>query len=207
MRPVHRLALIATVMGCSIVPKAPPRAYYDLKYDAEGVQCARSYPSPVEVWEFSAEAPYDRSAMVVTEGREVSFSQGHQWVDRSGALVAGKLLRDLNAGKLFPIAVSPRDPQGAPLELTGDVYRFAWEKDGSAARASFEADVILRRTGEGAEVLLHKRYDLRSEGTAPADDAAAFAREMSVVVGRFSALLRHDLCDALSGTPSGGDRR
>jgi ABC-type uncharacterized transport system auxiliary subunit len=197
---------VAVLAGCSILPKAPPQAYYDLKYDAEPVRCAASYSSPVEVWEFTAVAPYDRSDMVVTDGREVSVSPGHHWVDRSGALVAGKLLRDLNGGHLFPLAVSARDPQGAPLALTGNVYKFAWEKDGASARASFEADVILRSGATPAEILLHKRYAVRSEPISATDDASAFARAMSGAVGRFSALLRRDLCDALSSTARRGDR-
>jgi ABC-type uncharacterized transport system auxiliary subunit len=97
--------------------------------------------------------------MVVTQGREVSFSRGHQWVDRPGVLVAEKLIRDLSGGRPFPIAISPRDPEGAPLELTGNLFRFAWAKEGKSARATFEADVVLRKTGEPAQVILHKRYD------------------------------------------------
>ena len=203
LRPPGRIALLAALAGCSILPKAPAQSYYDLKYDPEPVRCARSYPSPVEVWELSAVSPYDRSDMVVSEGREVSLSRGHQWVDRSGALIAARLLRDLNGGRLFPLAVSPRDPHGAPLELTGTVYRFAWEKEGGSARARLDADVILRRTSEPPQVLLHKRYDVTSEPVASTDDASVFASAMSGVVGRFSVLLRHDLCDALSATPAG----
>lgn len=206
-RPSQRIVLAAAaIAGCSVLPKAPPQAYYDLQYEAEPVQCASSYPSPVEVWDFSAAAPYDRTDMVVTSGREVSPSRGHQWVDRPGALVASKLLRDLNDGRLFPLAVSPRDPQGAPLELTGDVYRFAWEKEGGSARARLEADVILRTTGERAQVLLHRRYDVRSEPVISTDDASVFARAMSGVAARFSVLLRHDLCAASSPAAAGSAR-
>jgi ABC-type uncharacterized transport system auxiliary subunit len=189
---------VLAAAGCSsILPTAPPQAYYDLAYDPAPVQCARSYSSPVEVWDFSAVAPFDRAEMVVTQGREVSFSRGHQWVDRPDVMVAGKLIRDLGAGRLFPLAVSPRDPEGAPLEITGNLYRFAWEKDGGSARARFEADVILRKSGEPAQILLHRRYQVDSDALPATTDAAVFARAMSGVVGRFSALLRRDLCDAL----------
>jgi ABC-type uncharacterized transport system auxiliary subunit len=190
--------LIGAVAGCSsILPKAPPEAFYDLTYDPQPVDCSASYGAPVEVWNFTAAGPYDRTDMVVTQGSEVSFSRGHQWVDRPGVLVAEKLIRDLSGGHLFPLAVSPRDPEGAPLELTGNLFRFAWAKDGGSARASFEADVILRKTGEPAQVILHKRYDVSSEPVTSTDDASAFARSMSEAVARFSAQLRHDLCVAL----------
>lgn len=191
------LLVLFAVAGCSsILPEAKPQTYYDLKYDPQPVQCERAYSAPVQVWEFAAAAPYDRSAMAVTHGREVSLSQGHQWVDRPGVLVAGKLIRDLNGGRLFPLAVSPRDPQGAPLELTGELYKFGWDKSGGAAVARLEADVVLRSTGDHARVLLHKRYAIDSPAIADTGDAAAFAKAMSGVAGTFSALLRRDLCEA-----------
>jgi ABC-type uncharacterized transport system auxiliary subunit len=197
IRPASSILLLAAVAGCSsILPKAPPEAFYDLMYEAERVDCHAGYGEPVEVWNFTAAGPYDRTDMVVTSGREVSLSRGHQWVDRPGVLVAQKLIRDLSGGRLFTVAVSPRDPAGAPLQLTGNLYRFAWMKDGGSAHASFEADVILRRTGAPAQVLLHNRYDLNSEPVSTTDDASAFARAMSGVVARFSALLRRDLCAA-----------
>ncbi len=199
--------VIALAAGCSsILPKAPPQEYYDLGYDAEPVQCAGSYAAPVEVWEFTAAAPYDRPDMIVTQGGEVSLSHGHQWVDRPGVLVAGKLIRDLNEGRLFPLAVSPRDPEGGALELTGNLYRFAWEKDGGSARARLEVDVVLRKTGDRTQMLLHKRYDLQSGPVTSPDDASRFARAMSGVVARFSSVLRHDLCAAARQIPTAGDR-
>jgi ABC-type uncharacterized transport system auxiliary subunit len=192
---MRRIALLIAVAGCSIVPKAPPQAYYDLEYETEQVPCDRSYSSPVEVWEFTAAAPYDRPDMVVTQGREVMPSPGHHWVDRAGALVASKLIRDFNSGNLFPLAVSPRAAHGSPLELTGNVYQFAWVKEGNSARARFEVDVVLRKPGE---ILLHKRYDLKSDPMSASDDAALFARAMSGVVRRFSTSLRRDLCEVVS---------
>lgn len=198
IRPATLIFVVAAVAGCSsILPKAPPEAFYDLMYDPQPVDCGAAYGDSVEVWNFTAAGPYDRTDMVVTSGREVSFSHGHQWVDRPGALVAQKLIRDLSGGRLFAVAVSPRDPEGAPLQLTGNLYRFAWVKDGGSAHASFEADVVLRRTAAPAQVVLHNRYDLDSEPVSATDDASAFARTMSGVVARFSALLRRDLCAAL----------
>jgi ABC-type uncharacterized transport system auxiliary subunit len=190
--------VIGAVAGCSsILPKAVPEAFYDLMYEPQPVDCGGSYGVPVEVWNFTAAGPYDRTDMVVTQGSEVSLSRGHQWVDRPGVLVAQKLIRDLSGGRLFSIAISPRDPEGAPLELTGNLFRFAWAKAGGSARASFEADVILRRTGEPAQILLHKSYDVSSEPVTSTDDASVFARAMSEAVARFSTQLRHDLCASL----------
>lgn len=183
------------VTGCaSILPKAPPQTFYDVEYHPEPLDCAEAYPAPVEVWNFTAVAPYDRPEMVVTDGGEVSFSRGHQWVDRPGVLVAQRLTRDLGADRLFPLAVSPRDPEGAPLELSGTLYRFDWQREGKSARAVVQADVVLRRTRGHPEVLLHRRYEASSEPQEAADDAAAFARAMSGVVARLSTRVRRDLC-------------
>ncbi len=195
------VVVAVALAGCSsILPKAPAKMYYDLEYDPRPVDCAHSYAAPVEVWSFPAAGPYDRSDMVVTDGREVSFARGHQWVDRPGELVAQRLRRDLGAGRLFPLAVSPRDPEGASLQLTGDLYRFALEKDGGSARARLEADVVLRATGHGARVLMHERYDVRSDPVTRADDASVFARAMSGVMARFSTLVRRDLCAAIEAS-------
>jgi ABC-type uncharacterized transport system auxiliary subunit len=185
--------VVAAAAACSVLPKAPPPVDFDLSYQTAAVACAASYPSGVEVWDFTAAAPFDRTNMVVTQGREVRPSPAHRWVDRPGPMVAATLRRDLAAGHLFPLVVSPRDPQPAPLQLTGDVYRFAWERDGGSARASFEADLVLQEKGR---VLLHKRYDLSSDPVPSADDSSAFARAMSAVIGRFSVELRQDLCAA-----------
>ncbi len=197
-RAAVAVAMTVVVAGCSsILPRAPSETYYDLRYEAEPVRCAASYSSPVEVWSFAGAGPYDRTQMVVTDGREVSFSRGHQWVDRPGVLVAQHLMRDLSGGNLFTLAVSPRDPVGAHLALTGTLYRFAWAKEGGSARARLEADVVLRRTGTPGDVLLHRRYDLRSEPLGETDDASAFARAMSGVVSQLSTRVRRDLCAAL----------
>ncbi len=202
--PYAALLLAASLGGCaSIFPKAASKSYYDLKYAPEGVRCAESYPSPVEVWSFGAAAPYDRTDMVVVDGRQVSFSNDHQWVDRPGALVADALMRDLGGGDLFPLVVSPRDPAGAPLQLTGTLYRFAWDKEGGSARARLEADVVLRSTGDGARILLHRRYDVDSPPQASTDDASAFARAMSGAVARLSDLVRRDLCAATAEVDRG----
>jgi ABC-type uncharacterized transport system auxiliary subunit len=198
MRTRAGALILLALAGCSsILPQAPAETFYDLKYDPEPLGCGRSYPSPVEVWNFAATAPYDRTDMVVTEGGEVAFSPGHQWVDRPGVLVAQKLLRDLGDGKLFPLAVSPRDPEGAPLALNGTLYKFAWEKSGGSARAALEADVTLRRTAGAGQIVLHKRYQIASEPQTATADASVFARAMSEVVARFSQSVRRDLCTAL----------
>ena len=106
------------------------------------------------------------------------------------------LRRDLDGSRLFPSVLSPRDAQVSSLELTGHLYRFAWERDGGSARAVLEVDVELQQTKDAPRMLLHKRYDLSSDPVAATDDAAAFARAMSTVIGRFSAALRQDLCSA-----------
>jgi ABC-type uncharacterized transport system auxiliary subunit len=197
MRPIAAsLALAAAACSVSL-PKAPAQSYYDLEYSPEPVACARRWPSPVEVWQLAADAPYDRPDMVVLESKDqVAPSRGHQWVDRPGSLVAARLTRDLNGGGPFPLAVSPGDPQGAPLALTGNLYRFAWDESGGSARAIFEADLVLRRTGDRPEVLFHRRYRLGSPPVAATADASAFARAMSGVVSSFSTQIRRDLCDA-----------
>ncbi len=187
----------AGLAGCaSILPRAPTTTYYDVRYEPERVDCPLSYPSPVEVWNLTSADPYDRTDMVVVQGREVALSRDHQWVDRPGVLVAQALRRDLGGDRLFPLVVSPKDPEGARLELTGTLYRFAWEREGRSARASLEVDVVLRTAGDGARILLHRRYDLSSTREAATDDAAAFARAMSGVVARLSLLVRRDLCAA-----------
>jgi ABC-type uncharacterized transport system auxiliary subunit len=196
MRATAAAAVAAALAACSVLPKSPDKESFDLRYRTEPVACRESFSSPLELPDFVAEAPFDRTEMVVTQGREVRPSRGHLWVDRPGAMVAATLRRDLDATNLFPSVLSPRDAQVSSLELSGHVYRFAWDRNGQSAHAVFEADVEFQRNDR---LLLHKRYDLSSDPVAATDDAAAFARAMSSVVGRFSVALRQDLCAARQG--------
>jgi ABC-type uncharacterized transport system auxiliary subunit len=205
VRKAAFIAVASVISGCSaMLPRAPAQTYYDLRYDATSVACGGAFAAPVEVWNFTAAGPYDRTDMVVSDGRRLSFSRSHEWVARPGVLVAESLRHDLNAAHLFPLAVSPRDARAGALELTGNLYRFVWEREGGSAQAHLEADVVLRTADDPPRLLLRNRYDFFSEPVAATDDSAQFARAMSGAVAKLSIVVRRDLCAAAEGRTSAG---
>ncbi len=199
---VRRAALLGIVLttACSPIsfPQRPAPVYYQLQYDAAPVSCPQPAGRPLRVWEFAEASPFDRAAMVVTDGDLVSPSSGFQWVSRPGVLVAQSLIRDLGLGQTFPAVVGPGSPVDAPLELTGRIFQFAWNKAGGSARAVLALEVSLVRARPDSEVLFRHMYRLASPPSGAAADSGAFASAMSGLMAEFSARLQTDLCNTLS---------
>jgi ABC-type uncharacterized transport system auxiliary subunit len=197
-----RLFLLAAVVflpGCSslIVSSTPPPVYYQLDYAPPEAKCAMSFKEGVRVRQFTASSPFDRTAMVVTKPKgEVLYSEAFQWVAPPGRLIAESLLRDLNQGNLFPQAVSGADTTNVPLELTGHVFAFAWERTGSAAFPVIEVEVSLTGGQSPGRVVFRKNYRLQGKALG-SDDAEAFAGGMSSLMRDFSERLQQDLCNSL----------
>jgi ABC-type uncharacterized transport system auxiliary subunit len=191
------LASLLAVPACSsiLVKSTPPPVYYRLDHEPRAVKCPVSAPGTLRIWPFSASAPFDEAGMVVVEGRrEVRFSGVHYWVAPPGTMLAQSLIRDFDAGSLFPQAVGAEGPAEAPFELTGRVFDFSWDRSGTTARARLHVEVsLVDDRGRGSRVVFHREYEMESEPTT-ADDAATFADAMSALVERMSTRLREDLC-------------
>jgi ABC-type uncharacterized transport system auxiliary subunit len=205
LHPFYRLNLLLSILaaillpGCSslIVSSTPPPVYYQLDYAPPEVSCGMSFREGVRVRQFTASSPFDRAAMVVTKPKgEVLYSNAFQWVSPPGTLVAESLLRDLNQGDLFPQAVSGADTTVVPLELTGHVFAFAWQRTGSAAYPVLKAEVSLTGGQPTGRVVFRKNYRLQGKALG-SDDAEAFAGGMSALVRDFSERLQQDLCNSL----------
>ncbi|MEJ2723331.1 MAG: ABC-type transport auxiliary lipoprotein family protein [Deltaproteobacteria bacterium] len=193
--------------GCSslLTSSTPPQNYYQIEYDPSKVACAKSFGRAVKVWDFSTSSPYNRPEMVVFEAdRRVLYSSAHQWVARPGTLVAESLLRDLDLGSLFPQAVGADSPVVAPLELSGRVLVFGWEKRGPQFKAVFQVEVTLTDTEDGGKLLFRRDYRFESKPFNE-NSASQFAQAMSGLIKDFSTNFRLDLCATLTG--SHGDRR
>ena len=91
------------------------------------------------------------------------------------------------------------DPTNTPLELSGRVFVFAWERYGATARAALQVELSLVDTEAPRRVIFRREYSLRSEAFGD-DSSAAFARAMSGLVAKFSADFQHDLCKSLSNS-------
>jgi hypothetical protein len=92
--------------------------------------------------------------------------------------------------------VSPGNPTVVPLELTGHVFVYAWERSGLASWAALSVEVSLINTRTPRKVMFRREYSLKS-GPFVEDTSAAFARAMSALVSEFSEKLQRDLCAAL----------
>lgn len=190
------LAGAASLVGCSslLLPTTPQPVYYQLDYAPPSVACPHGFGKGVRVWDFSAESPFERPELVVTEGRKTSYSRSFQWVASPGALVAQSLIRDLEGGPLFSSVEGAQNPGPSGLELTGRIFQFAWVREGDNSRAVLDLEVSLARTGAKPGVVFQRRYTLRSTPSPAGDDSAAFARAMSGLVRELSEKLQTDLC-------------
>ena len=201
------IAAVALLAGCSslIVSSTPPPVYYQLDYAPAAPNCGKAFQQGVRVRQFTASSPFDRPAMVVTKPQgQVLYSQAYQWVASPGTLVAESLLRDLSQGTLFPQAVSGADTTAVPLELTGHIFAFAWERTGSASRPLLEAEVSLAGGEPPGRVLFRKNYHMEGR-SLKSDDAQAFARGMSALMRDFSETLQKDLCKSLGKGQGNGE--
>jgi len=191
--------------GCSsIFPRSAPPVYYQLEYPPPVVHCRQAFTKGLRVWQFTSSSPYRRTEMVVLKpDGKVLFSSAFQWVANPGTMVAESLQHDLTAGRLFPQVVSANDPAAAPLELSGRVFVFAWERAGTVSRAALQVEVSLVDTEEPRQVVFRREYDLCSQPFAD-NSSHAFARAMSELMREFSARFQQDLCTAACSPSSQG---
>lgn len=198
------LLLPVVLLGCVSfsLPKAAAPVYYQLDYQHAPVHCSRSFQKGVRVWKFSSSSPYGRTEMaVLNPDGNVEFSQAFQWVAGPGTLVSESLLKDLTLSSLFPQVVSANDPTNVPLELSGHVFVFAWERTGSVSRAALQVEVSLIDSDAPRQVIFRRSYDLTS-GPFVGNTSAAFATAMSGLVQEFSRKFQQDLCAALIKPPA-----
>lgn len=190
--------LITLAVGCgSLLPKSAPPVYYQLDYQPPPVSCRERFDKAVRVMQFLASSPYGRTEMVVLQPQgKVASSSGFQWVSSPGTLVSENLLRDLTQSHLFPQVVSANQPANVPLELSGHVFIFAWDRSSGFSRAVLKVEVSLVGTEKVRQVLFHRGYDLQSEPVTE-NTSAAFAGAMGEVMKSFSGKLQQDLCGVL----------
>jgi ABC-type uncharacterized transport system auxiliary subunit len=195
------MVFLSFTTGCSslLVSSSTPPVYYQLEYAPAEVTCPRQFHEGVRVWDFTTSSPFNRPQMVVIEkGGKVLYSSSYQWVANPGAMTAQCLLRDLNRGALFAQAVSPDSPLTVPLELTGHIFVFAWDKNGSEVKAQLQVQVTLVRSANPGKILFRQNYSLKSEPFKK-NTAADFAQAMSRLAEDFSKRLQRDLCESLAG--------
>jgi ABC-type uncharacterized transport system auxiliary subunit len=201
------LLLLTAGCGGSLLPKSAPPVYYQLDYQPTPVPCRETFEKGLRVMTFSAASQYQRTEMVVLERQgQVAFSNRFQWVATPGTMVSESLLRDLTQSHLFPQVLSANEPATVPLELTGYVFKFAWERVGGISRAALKVEVSLVETRKTRQVLLHRQYDLQGE-PMPEDSSAAFAGAMSEVMKRFSEKLQQDLCKVVKSRQAEKNRQ
>ncbi len=182
--------------GCMrMMSVSSPPEYYQLDYAFEPQRCVKPFSGAVRVWSFSASAPYDREQMVaIAPTQKVRFSSTHKWVSPPGNMVADKLMRDLSLGTVFENAVPVGNPMPAEYELSGQIYRFALEENGSPHRAVLDLEVSLWREKPIRIVLFRKHYHYQSAPLGESDPKE-FSKAISSLVSQLSVDLRNALCD------------
>jgi ABC-type uncharacterized transport system auxiliary subunit len=190
----------ALLAGCAslIFPTGKAPVYYQLDYQSPRVRCSRVFHQGVRVWNFATSSPYNRTEMVVLQpDGQVRFSSSFQWVASPGVLVAENLQRDLTRSSLFPQVVSSDNPTVVPLQLSGQVFAFAWERRGLASWAVLTVEVSLINTRAPRQVIFRREYSLKS-GPFVDNSSANFARAMSALMREFSEKFQTDLCATLT---------
>jgi ABC-type uncharacterized transport system auxiliary subunit len=200
--------------GCSslIFPSSSPPVYYQLNTGPSTVHCPNAFHKSIRLWKFGAASPYDRREMIVVQdGREVSISSAFQWVAPPAAMLGDMLYRDLSMGGIFPQVVTANDPVDVPLDMTGRILVFAWEREGETSRAVLEFEVSVTGMDGGSGALFHKSYSLKSEPVKGEGSSEEFAQAMSRLAEEGSERLRRDLCQFVgkqrSAEASGGKGR
>lgn len=192
------LVLLCAEPGCigSFSSSRPPE-YFQLDYAARSSSCTDSLPGAVRVWAFSAAAPFDSEQMVmIDEARQVRFSSHFHWVATPGDMLADKLIRDLSSTHLFEDAVPVGSPVSTTYAMSGNIYRFAFEKSGSESNSVLDLEISLWQEKPARAVLFRKHYHYQSppiRSTDPDD----YAKAMAEAVSRLSYDLRNDLCIAI----------
>jgi ABC-type uncharacterized transport system auxiliary subunit len=81
--------------------------------------------------------------VIVTPSRTVRFPSTYKWVSLPGSMLADKLMRDLSLSHVFADAVPVGSPILAAYEMSGHIYRFALEENGSPPHAILDLEVSL----------------------------------------------------------------
>ncbi|MCE5334877.1 MAG: PqiC family protein [Desulfobacteraceae bacterium] len=188
-------AALFTLSGCmGSFSKSTPPEYYQIDYSFEPSVCEKPFSGAVRVWTFTASTPFDREQMtVVSSLQSVRFSSTYKWVSPPGNMLADKLMRDLSLGSVFQDAVPVGNPLFAAYEISGQIYKFALDENGSLPRASLEVEISLWQEKPVRSVLFRKHFHYQSP-PLPSPDPQEFAKTMSELVSRLSQDLRNDLC-------------
>ncbi|HBZ56958.1 MAG TPA: hypothetical protein DEO88_16265 [Syntrophobacteraceae bacterium] len=194
--------MVVLVDGCSSILSRPaPSALYQLDYRTQPGQCETCFSASVRIWPLEASPPYDQEALVVlVDDTRVRSSSQYSWVAQPGKMLSDWLTRDISQARLFTSVMTAGEHFAASYDLGGHLFVFAWQQHRERWRAVLEADITLveNRPGQERRIVLRKPYRLVGESIAE-NDAEAFARGMSQLVGDFSAAVQRDLCAVASG--------
>jgi len=191
------LALM-TAQGCSslLVKSTPAPVRYQLDYAVPEVSCPAAFEQGLRIWDLMSTSPYDQTGMVVVgaEG-QVEYSGKYQWVSPPGTLIAQRLLQDLSRSDLFSQVVAANAPQNPPLELTGQVFTFAWHNTGKGFQPVLNLKLDLTRNGTHPEVVFRRTYQMAGD-VYQNNDPQHFVQAMDALMRDFSQQLQEDLCRA-----------
>lgn len=195
------LALASMLSGCfgSLFPGHAAPQYYQVDYPFVPSKCGVRFPGTVRIWPFSSSAPYNGRRMVaISPSLRVRFSSHYKWISPAGDMVANDLTRDLSFGKIFDSVVPAGTPVPAAYGISGQIYRFALEENGTSLHALLNVEIDFWRE-KPRTVLFRKHFHYKSPPLASAGPGE-FASAMSSLVSQLSTDLRNDLCAVTPGS-------
>ncbi len=198
------LVLMSGCLGSLFNDSVAPD-YYQIAYPFQPLNCAKPFPGAVQIRPFNATAPFDREQMVmISPSLQVRSSLHYKWVNPAGNMIADNLMRDLSLGMVFEDSIPVGNPMPAEYEISGQIYRFALEENGSSSHALLDMEISLVQQ-KPRSVLFRKHFHYQSPPlTSTGPDV--FAAAMAGLVSQLSADLRNDLCEIMRGSshPTGG---
>ncbi len=202
---VAAIVFVLAISGCASLLRTKAPDYFQLDYAFEPSTCSKPFPGAVRVWSFSASAPYDNEQMVaVTPSGNVRSSSNHKWISPPGDMLADKLMRDLSMSHVFEDAVPVGSPIAAVYGISGHVYRFAIEENGSPPCAVLDVEITMWRESPPRTVLFRKHFHYRSAPLSKTEPLE-FAGAMAGLASRLSVDLRNGLCAITADSSRRGD--
>ena len=197
LAPCFFFLILAALLlsGClgSLFSKSPAPDYYQIDYPYQPSGCAKPFSGAVRIWPFGATAPFDREQMIVSSpSLQVRFSSHYKWVNPAGNMVADNLMRDLSLEKVFEDVIPAGNPMPAAYGISGQIYRFALEENGSPPHALLDLEISFWQE-KPRTVLFRKHFHYQSSplaSTGPSEFSAA----MAGLVSQLSTDIRNDLC-------------
>ncbi|MCW5717241.1 MAG: membrane integrity-associated transporter subunit PqiC [Bauldia sp.] len=177
-RPAHAVTLAAALAlsGCSIISGPAPQTF-TLTAPATIPNLRGSTSAQILITEPSALDALNTERIVVTEGTQVSYYPGTQWVDRLPVLIQTKIVETfVNSGRAPAVGV-PGEGLSIDYAILTEVRAFEYDAITGVARVDIFARIMNDRNGRVVTTRLFS-----SAATVPSDNAGTVSAALNLAL-------------------------